>query len=98
TSVIEREQVLHVARLSRLRLSEEEIDTLAGELSSILDHVDKLAEVDIEGVEPTSHVVPLANVLRDDEPRPSLKREVALSQAPDPHDGAFRVPSPQAEG
>jgi len=95
--VIEREQVLHVARLSRLRLSEEEIDTLTGELSSVLDHVDKLAEVDIEGVEPTSHVVPLENVLRPDEPRPSLEREVALSQAPDPHDGAFRVPSPQAE-
>ena len=95
--MIEREQVLHVARLSRLRLSEEEIDTLTGELSSVLDHVDKLAEVDIEGVEPTSHVVPLENVLRPDEPRPSLEREVALSQAPDPHDGAFRVPSPQAE-
>jgi len=95
--VIEREQVLHVARLSRLRLSETEIDTLAGELSSILDHVDKLAEVDIEGVEPTSHVVPLENVLRPDEPRPSLDRDVALSQAPDPADGAFRVPSPQAE-
>lgn len=95
--MIEREQVLHVARLCRLRLSEGEIDTLAGELSSILDHVDKLAEVDIEGVEPTSHVVPLQNVLRADEPRPSLDREVALSQAPDPHDGAFRVPSPQAE-
>lgn len=95
--MIEREQVLHVARLSRLRLSESEIDTLAGELSSILDHVDKLGEVDIEGVEPTSHVVPLENVLRPDEPRPSLDREVALSQAPDPHDGAFRVPSPQAD-
>lgn len=95
--MIEREQVLHVARLSRLRLSETEIDTLAGELSSILDHVDKLAEVDIEGVEPTSHVVPLENVLRPDEPRPSLDRDVALSQAPDPADGAFRVPSPQAE-
>jgi aspartyl-tRNA(Asn)/glutamyl-tRNA(Gln) amidotransferase subunit C len=95
--VIEREQVLHVARLSRLRLSEEEIDTLTGELSSVLDHVDKLAEVDIDGVDPTSHVVPLENVLRDDEPRPSLDRDVALSQAPGPHDGAFRVPSPQAE-
>lgn len=95
--MIEREQVLHVARLSRLRLSEEEIDTLTGELSSVLDHVDKLAEVDLDGVEPTSHVVPLENVLRDDDPRPSLDPEVALSQAPDPHDGAFRVPSPQAE-
>ncbi len=95
--MIDREQVLHVARLSRLRLSEEEVDTLTGELSSVLDHVDKLAEVDIEGVEPTSHVVPLENVLRDDEPVPSLDRDLALSQAPDPQDGAFRVPSPQAE-
>ncbi len=95
--MIDREQVLHVARLSRLRLSEEEVDTLTGELSSVLDHVDKLAEVDIEGVEPTSHVVPLENVLRADDPVPSLDRDVALSQAPDPHDGAFRVPSPQAE-
>ncbi|MDQ2621759.1 MAG: Asp-tRNA(Asn)/Glu-tRNA(Gln) amidotransferase subunit GatC [Actinomycetota bacterium] len=95
--MIEREQVLHVARLSRLRLTDQEVDSLAGELSSILDHVDRLAEVDIEGVEPTTHVVPLENVLRDDLPRPSLSREAALSQAPDPHDGAFRVPSPQAE-
>jgi len=96
--VIEREQVLHVAKLSRLKLDEEEVSRLEGELSSILDHVDRLARIDIEGVEPTSHVVPLENVLRDDVPRPSLDREVALSQAPDPLDGAFRVPSPQAEG
>ena len=87
-----------MAKLSRLKLSDEEVSRLEGELSSILDHVDRLAEIDIEGVEPTSHVVPLENVLRDDESRPSLDREVALSQAPDPYDGAFRVPSPQAEG
>ncbi|HTU13767.1 MAG TPA: Asp-tRNA(Asn)/Glu-tRNA(Gln) amidotransferase subunit GatC [Solirubrobacterales bacterium] len=96
--MIEREQVLHVAKLSRLKLSDEEVGRLEGELSSILDHVDRLAEIDIEGVEPTSHVVPLENVLRDDVPRPSLDREVALDQAPDPYNGAFRVPSPQAEG
>ena len=96
--MIEREQVLHVAKLSRLRLDEDEVSRLEGELSSILEHVDRLAEIDIEGVEPTSHVVPLENVLRDDVPRPSLDRDLALSQAPDPHDGAFRVPSPQAEG
>lgn len=95
--MIEREQVLHVAKLSRLKLTDEEVGRLEGELSSILDHVDRLAEIDIEGVEPTSHVVPLENVLRDDVPRPSLDREVALEQAPDPHNGAFRVPSPQAE-
>ena len=87
-----------MARLSRLKLADEEVSRLEGELSSILDHVDRLAEIDIEGVEPTSHVVPLENVLRDDVARPpSLDRDVALAQAPDPVDGAFRVPSPQAE-
>jgi aspartyl-tRNA(Asn)/glutamyl-tRNA(Gln) amidotransferase subunit C len=95
--VIEREQVLHVAKLSRLRLTDDEVGRLQDELSSILDHVDRLGEIDIDGVEPTSHVVPLENVLRDDVPTPSLDREVALDPAPDPHDGAFRVPSPQAE-
>ncbi|MBK5111101.1 MAG: Asp-tRNA(Asn)/Glu-tRNA(Gln) amidotransferase subunit GatC [Thermoleophilia bacterium] len=95
--MIEREQVLHVARLSRLKLSEEEVAVLERELSSILDHVDRLAEIDIEGVEPTSHVVPLENVLREDLPRPSLDRRRALEGAPDPYEGAFRVPSPQAE-
>lgn len=96
--MIEREQVLHVAKLSRLKLTDAEVSRLEAELSSILDHVDRLAEIDIGGVEPTSHVVPLENVLRDDVARPSLDREVALEQAPDPVDGAFRVPSPQAEG
>ncbi len=95
--MIERDQVLHVARLSRLKLSEEELASMQKDMSSILDHVDRLAEIDIEGIEPTSHVVPLENVLRDDVPRPSLDREVSLAQAPDAADGAFRVPSPQAE-
>jgi aspartyl-tRNA(Asn)/glutamyl-tRNA(Gln) amidotransferase subunit C len=95
--VIEREQVLHVAKLSRLRLEEAEVEAMRQDLSSILDHVDRLSEIDIEGVEPTSHVVPLENVLRDDAPRPSLDREVSLAGAPDPVDGAYRVPSPQAE-
>jgi aspartyl-tRNA(Asn)/glutamyl-tRNA(Gln) amidotransferase subunit C len=95
--VIEREQVLHVARLSRLKLEESEVEAMQADLSSILDHVDRLSEIDIEGVEPTSHVVPLENVLRDDVPRPSLDRDISLGQAPDPVDGAFRVPSPQAD-
>ena len=95
--MIEREQVLHVARLSRLRLSDDEVGQMENDLSSILEHVDRLARIDIEGVEPTTHVVPLENVLRDDVPVPSLDREVALEQAPDPYEGAFRVPSPQAE-
>ena len=96
--MIEREQVLHVAKLARLGLSEEEIETMAGELSGILEHVDRIAELDLDGVPPTSHVVQLENVLRSDEPHESIDREVALAQAPDPADGAFRVPSPQAEG
>jgi aspartyl-tRNA(Asn)/glutamyl-tRNA(Gln) amidotransferase subunit C len=95
--VIDREQVLHVARLARLRLSEEEVERMAGELSGILEHVDRIGKLDLEGVEPTSHVVALENVLRPDEPRPSWPRDVVLEPAPDPVDGAFRVPSPQAE-
>jgi aspartyl-tRNA(Asn)/glutamyl-tRNA(Gln) amidotransferase subunit C len=95
--VIDRDQVLHVAKLARLKLSEAEVETMAGELSGILEHVDRIAELDLEGVEPTSHVVELENVLRADEPHRSLERDVALAQAPDPVDGAFRVPSPQAD-
>ena len=94
--MIDREQVLHVARLARLELSEEEIERMAGELSGILEHVDRISELDLDQVEPTTHVVELENVLRADEPEPSLPREVALEPAPDPADGAFRVPSPQA--
>ena len=95
--MIDREQVLHVARLARLRLSEEEVETMVGELSGILDHVDRIGNLELEGVEPTSHVVELENVLRADEPRPSLPRDVALAPAPETFEGAFRVPSPQAE-
>jgi aspartyl-tRNA(Asn)/glutamyl-tRNA(Gln) amidotransferase subunit C len=92
--MIERDQVLHVARLARLRLSDEEVERMAGELSQILGHVDKMNELDLEGVEPTSHVVELQNVLREDAPRPSLPRERALEQAPDVAEGGFRVPTP----
>ena len=95
--MIERDQVLHVAKLARLRLSEEEVERMVGELSGILEHVDRIGNLDLEGVEPTSHVVALENVLRADEPRPSLPRDVALASAPEPKDGAFRAPSPQAE-
>jgi aspartyl-tRNA(Asn)/glutamyl-tRNA(Gln) amidotransferase subunit C len=95
--VIDREQVLHVARLSRLRLADAEVEKMAGELSGILEHVDRIAGLDLEGVAPTSHVVELENVLRADVPRPSWPREKILEPAPDPVEGAFRVPSPQAE-
>jgi len=94
--MIDREQVLHVARLARLELGDDEIERMASELSGILDHVERIGELDLDGVEPTSHVVALENVLRPDQPRPSLSRERALEQAPDPADGGFRVPSPQA--
>ena len=94
--MIDRDQVLHVARLARLELDDEEIERMARELSGILDHVDRIAALDLDDVEPTSHVLALANVLRADEPDPSLPRERALEPAPDPSDGLFRVPSPQA--
>ncbi len=95
--MIEREQVVHVAKLARLRLSEAELERMAGELSGILEHVDRIGNIDLEGVEPTSHVVALENVLRADEPWQSLPRDVALASAPEPEKGAFRAPSPQAE-
>jgi aspartyl-tRNA(Asn)/glutamyl-tRNA(Gln) amidotransferase subunit C len=94
--VIDREQVLHVAKLARLRLTDDEVERMAGELSKILEYVETMNELDLEGVEPTSHVVDLTNVLREDVPRPSLGRETALEQAPDAAEGGFRVPSPGA--
>jgi aspartyl-tRNA(Asn)/glutamyl-tRNA(Gln) amidotransferase subunit C len=94
--MIEREQVLHVARLARLKLTDEEVERMSGELSGILEHVERISELDLEGVEPTSHVIELENVLRSDEPRPSWPREQVLERAPDSADGSFRVPSPQA--
>ena len=94
--MIDREQVLHVARLARLELSEDEVERMAAELSGILDHVARISALELDGVEPTSHVIELENVWRADEPEPSLPRERALEPAPDPADGSFRVPSPQA--
>lgn len=95
--MIDREQVLHVAKLARLRLSEEELERMAGELSGILEHVDRIGELDLDAVAPTSHVVDLENVLRPDVPHDSWPREQVLAQAPDPADGAFRVPAPRDE-
>ena len=69
---------------------------MTGELSKVLDHIEKISELDLDGVEPTSHVVELENVLREDVPRPSLPREKALEQAPDSDGTGFRVPSPGA--
>jgi aspartyl-tRNA(Asn)/glutamyl-tRNA(Gln) amidotransferase subunit C len=96
--VIDRAQVAHVARLARLELGEDEAAALAGELSSILDHVDRLSAADVSDVEPTTHVVPLENVLRDDRPGEELDPAQALAPAPSTEDGAFLVPSPRTEG
>jgi aspartyl-tRNA(Asn)/glutamyl-tRNA(Gln) amidotransferase subunit C len=94
--MIDREQVLHVARLARLQLNDDEVERMTGELSNILDHVERIGALDLEGVPPTSHVVEVANALRADEPRPCLPREVALANAPATAEGGFLVPSPQA--
>jgi aspartyl-tRNA(Asn)/glutamyl-tRNA(Gln) amidotransferase subunit C len=94
--MIDRDQVLHVAKLARLKFSEEEIERLAPELTKIVEYVEQMDRLDLEGVEPTSHVVELQNVLREDVPRDSLPKERALDQAPDAADGGFRVPSPGA--
>jgi aspartyl-tRNA(Asn)/glutamyl-tRNA(Gln) amidotransferase subunit C len=92
--MIDRAEVLHVARLARLGLSEEEVERMARELSVVLDHVERISELDLEGVPPTTHVIDVAGALRDDEPQPSLPRDVALDQAPAVQDGGFLVPSP----
>lgn len=91
--MIDRKQVLHVAALARLELSDQEVERMASELSGILDHIEKISELDLDGVAPTSHVVGVENVLRPDEPRPSLPRDVALAQAPAVVDHGFEVPS-----
>ena len=92
--MIERDQVLHVARLARLRLTDEEVERMSGELSSVLDHIEKINELDLDDVAPTSHVIEVENVLREDEPRPSWPRERILEGAPDAAEDGFRVPSP----
>jgi aspartyl-tRNA(Asn)/glutamyl-tRNA(Gln) amidotransferase subunit C len=94
--LISREEVLHVARLARLELSEQELEPMARELSAVLDHVARIKELDLADVEPTSHVVELTSPLREDVVRPCLPREVALAQAPAVSDDGFLVPSPQA--
>ena len=96
--MIDRDQVLHVARLARLQLDDAEVEQMAGELSKVLDWIEKIEELDLEGVPPTSHVVEVANALRPDVPGPSLPREVALAAAPERTEEGFLVPSPQAGG
>ena len=89
---ITREEVLHVAKLARLELSEEEVERLTQELGAILEAVGKVAELDLDDVPPTSHPLALVNAWRDDEPRPSLPLEDVFANAPDREADLFRVP------
>ncbi len=89
---ITRREVEHVARLARLELSEEEKEQMTAQLDSILGYMEKLNQVDTSGVEPTTTVIPMVSVMREDEIRPSLTQEEALANAPDREDVFFRVP------
>ena len=89
---LDRKAVDHVARLARLALTEEELDRMRAEMTQILEHAEKIQALDLDGIEPTAHAVPIVNALRDDEVTPSLPQEVALANAPEVEDGRFRVP------
>ncbi|MDQ6816933.1 MAG: Asp-tRNA(Asn)/Glu-tRNA(Gln) amidotransferase subunit GatC [Actinomycetota bacterium] len=94
--MLDRTQVLHVARLARLELNDEEVERMTDELSRVLDHIEKIRELNLHGVPPTSHVVDVTNVLREDHSEPSLPRDVILQAAPEPvPEGGFGVPSPR---
>lgn len=90
---ITKAEVEHVANLARLTLTEEEKDQFTDQLNRILQAAEKLKELDTNGIEPTSHVLPMANVMREDEVRPSLPLEKVLLNAPDQKDGLIRVPA-----
>lgn len=85
--------VEHVAKLARLELSEQEKEQFTGQLNAILKYAEKLNQLDTEGIEPTSHVLPVTNVMREDEVRESVSNETALKNAPDEEDGQFKVPA-----
>lgn len=89
---IDRQAVDHVARLARLALDESERERMMGELTQILEHAEKIQELDLDAVEPTAHALPVRNVMRPDEVRPCLTREEALTNAPAAEGGRFRVP------
>ena len=90
---ITRDEVVHVAKLARLELTEDELERFAGQLNAILEAVGKVSELDLAGVEPTLHPLELSNVWAEDEPHPPLPVEEALANAPDRENDAFRVPA-----
>jgi aspartyl-tRNA(Asn)/glutamyl-tRNA(Gln) amidotransferase subunit C len=89
---ISRDDVAHVARLARLDLTDDELERFTGQLGAVLEHAADIAALDIADVPPTAHPLPLKNVLRDDEPVPSVDRDEVLAQAPAAEGGRFRVP------
>jgi len=92
SSRISRTDVVHVAQLARLALTDDEITELTGQLEAILEHAAQVSALETEGVAPTAHPLPLVNVLRPDEPRPCLDRDEVLGEAPATEGGRFRVP------
>lgn len=84
--------VENVALLSRLEFSPSELETFTGQMDAVLQYAEVLNKVNVDGVEPMAHVLPLKNVMRKDEAKPSLDRELALSNAPEQEDGYFKVP------
>ncbi len=90
--MISEEEVRHVANLARLGLTEDEVKRMSGQLGAILESIEQIGELDLEGVPPTANALNLTNVLRPDEPRKSFPQDVALSTAPDTVDGLFAVP------
>jgi len=90
---ITKDDVLHVAALARLEIPEDEVDAVRDQLGAILEAVGKVSELDLADVEPMTHPLDLVNEWAEDAPRPSLSREEALANAPDPTDGSFRVPA-----
>jgi aspartyl-tRNA(Asn)/glutamyl-tRNA(Gln) amidotransferase subunit C len=89
---ISRDEVLHVAKLARLELTEDELERLTGELSAILEAVSKVSELDLADVPPTSHPLALVNAWAEDEPAPSLSLEEAFANVPARQDDLFKVP------
>jgi aspartyl-tRNA(Asn)/glutamyl-tRNA(Gln) amidotransferase subunit C len=90
---ISRDDVLHVAKLARLELTDEELELFTPQLAAVLEHAADVEALDVAGVPPTAHPYPLRNVFRDDEIRPSVDRDEVLGQAPAVEDGRFKVPA-----